>query len=86
MLANSTLCSNLLSSMNPVINFKHGITDTLGPSNGICTSPSKLSGLDNENSNNNIVSVTNTKLGVLANELKQIIYDIKEEIKVKLEI
>ena len=74
MLANSTSCSNLLSSLNPVTNFKHGITDTLVPSNGICISPSKLSGLDNKNGKNNRVSVTNTKLGVSANELKQISY------------
>ena len=73
MLTNSISCSNLLSSLNPVTNFKHGITDTFGPSNGICTSPSKLSGLDYENGNSNRVSVTNKKLAVSEDELKHYI-------------
>ena len=30
MLTNSCSCSNLLSSLNPVRNFKHGITNTFG--------------------------------------------------------
>ena len=69
---------------NPVTNFKHEITDTFVPSNSICKNPSKLSSLDNENANNNSVSITNRKLAVSEDELKRIIFDTKEEIKLEI--
>ena len=79
----STSCSNLLSPSNPVTNFKHGITDTFVPTNGICRSPSKLSGLHNENDNSSL-SNSNRKLSVSESELTRIMFDTKEEIKLEI--
>ena len=54
---NSISCSNMLSSSDPVTNFKDGITDTFGLSNDICTSPSKLNSLDKEIGNKDSVFI-----------------------------